>query len=53
MGTVFEYFGDSLLMLSESGNMAERFKSMEIQLSADTENYLKRGICFQNRKAAA
>ena len=43
MGAVFEYFGDSLLMLSESGNMAERFKSMEIQLSADTENYLEEG----------
>ena len=46
MGTVFEYFGDSLLMLSESGNMAERFKSMEIQLSADTENYLEEGYLF-------
>ena len=46
MGTVFEYFGDSLLMLSESGNMAERFKSMEIQLSADTENYLEDGYLF-------
>mgnify|MGYP004671841659 FL=1 len=46
MGAVFEYFGDSLLMLSESGNMAERFKSMEIQLSADTENYLEEGYLF-------
>ena len=46
MGAVFEYFGDSLLMLSESGNMAERFKSMEIQLSADTENYLEDGYLF-------
>ena len=46
MGTVFDYFGDSLLMLSESGNMAERFKSMEIQLSADTENYLEEGYLF-------
>ena len=46
MDTVFEYFGDSLLMLSESGNMAERFKSMEIQLSADTENYLEDGYLF-------
>ena len=46
MGTVFEYFGDSLLMFSESGNMAERFKSMEIQLSADTENYLEEGYLF-------
>lgn len=46
MGTVFEYFGDSFLMLSESGNMAERFKSMEIQLSADTENYLEEGYLF-------
>ena len=46
MGTVFEYIGDSLLMLSESGNMAERFKSMEIQLSADTENYLEEGYLF-------
>ena len=46
MGTVFEYSGDSLLMLSESGNMAERFKSMEIQLSADTENYLEEGYLF-------
>ena len=46
MGTVSEYFGDSLLMLSESGNMAERFKSMEIQLSADTENYLEEGYLF-------
>ena len=46
MGTVFDYFGDSLLMLSESGNMAERFKSIEIQLSADTENYLEEGYLF-------
>ncbi len=46
MGAVFEYFGDSLLMLSESGNMAERFKSMEIQLSADAENYLEEGYLF-------
>lgn len=46
MGAVFDYFGDSLLMLSESGNMAERFKSMEIQLSADTENYLEEGYLF-------
>ena len=46
MGAVFEYFGDSLLMLSESGNMAERFKSIEIQLSADTENYLEEGYLF-------
>lgn len=46
MGAVFEYFGDSLLMLSESGNMVERFKSMEIQLSADTENYLEEGYLF-------
>lgn len=46
MGAVFEYFGDLLLMLSESGNMAERFKSMEIQLSADTENYLEEGYLF-------
>lgn len=46
MGAVFEYFSDSLLMLSESGNMAERFKSMEIQLSADTENYLEEGYLF-------
>lgn len=41
--TVFDYFGDALIAVSESGNIAERFKSMHIRQSADTESYLKDG----------
>ena len=48
--TVFDYFEDSFVFISESGSIAERFKSMEIQLSADTEGYLEDG--FLSRKTA-
>lgn len=42
--TVFDYVTDCLLMLSESGNIAERLKAMEIQQSADMESYLEEGF---------
>jgi len=41
--TVFDYIDDALLFISESGSMTERFKSMEIQQSADVESYLEDG----------
>jgi len=41
--TIFEYLKDCLMVVSESGNIAERFKAMEIQQSADTESYLEEG----------
>ena len=42
--TVFDYVGDALFVVSESGNIAERFKSTEIQQAADIENYLSEGF---------
>ena len=48
--TVFDYIKDCLVFVSESGNIAERLKSMEIQQSADTESFLEEG--FLSRKTA-
>ena len=42
--TVFDYIKDCLIFVSESGNIAERLKSMEIQQSEDTESLLEDGI---------
>lgn len=42
--TVFDYIEDTLIFLSESGNITERLKSMEIQQSADVENFLEEGF---------
>ncbi len=42
-GTVFDYLDDCLLFVSESGSIAERFKSMELQQAADTESFLEEG----------
>ena len=42
--TVFDYIGDASIFISESGSIVERFKSMEIQQSADTESYLEDGF---------
>ena len=41
--TVFDYITDANIFISESGSIAERFKSMEIQQSADIESYLEDG----------
>ncbi len=41
--TVFDYVSDALIIVSEVGNIVERFKSMAIQNSADVENYLEDG----------
>ena len=41
--TVFDYFGDALVFVSESASITERFKSMEIQQSADVESYMEEG----------
>ena len=48
--TVFDYISDCLLFISESGDLAERLKSMEIQQSADIESLLEEGIL--SRKTA-
>ena len=49
--TVFDYIKDTLIILSESGSITERFKSMEIQQSADTENFLEEGfLCGRTAK---
>ncbi len=42
--TVFDYISDCLMFVSESGNIAERLKSMEIQQSADAESLLEDGF---------
>lgn len=41
--TVFRYLSGALMIVSESGNISERFKSMSVQQAADTENYLEEG----------
>ena len=48
--TVCDYIGDTLTFVSESGNIAERLKSMFIQQSADTESFLEEG--FLSEKTA-
>ncbi|MBR3909269.1 MAG: transcription-repair coupling factor [Clostridia bacterium] len=42
--TVFEYLKDCLIILADSGNMKERFSSIETQTSADCENFLEEGF---------
>lgn len=42
--TVLDYVGDAVFAVSEIGSMTERFKSLEIQQSADVENYLNEGF---------
>ena len=42
--TVFDYISDTLLFVSESGSVSERFKSVLIQQAADIENYLEDGL---------
>ncbi len=42
--TIFDYLKDSLLFLADSGNMKERFSSIETQISLDTENFLEEGL---------
>ena len=42
--TIFDYLKDCLLFVSESGNITERLKSMELQQSADAENLLEEGF---------
>ena len=48
--TIFDYISDCLLFISESGDIAERLKSLEIQQSADIESLLEEGIL--SRKTA-
>lgn len=48
--TIFDYISDCLMFISESGDVAERLKSMEIQQSADIESLLEEGIL--SRKTA-
>ena len=48
--TIFNYLEDAIIVLSDSGNMPERFKSIEIQTKADSENYLEEG--FLSHKTA-
>ena len=42
--TIFDYVRGTQLFISESGNISERLKSIEIQNSADTENFLAEGF---------
>ena len=42
--TIFEYLKDSLIILADSGNMKERFQSIELQTTADSENFLEEGF---------
>lgn len=49
--TVFDYVLDTLMFVSESGNITERLKSIEIQQGADIESYLEEG--FLSSKTAS
>ncbi|MBQ7726726.1 MAG: transcription-repair coupling factor, partial [Clostridia bacterium] len=42
--TVFDYLKDALMIVSESGNMSERFKSMAVLQNADVEQALENGF---------
>ncbi len=42
--TVFDYLPDALMFISESGNIAERLKSMAAQQAADVEQHLEQGF---------
>ena len=48
--TVFDYVRDNLIFVSESGDIAERLKSIFIQQSADIQSYLEEG--FLSEKTA-
>ncbi len=48
--TIFDYLADVVLVLCESGNIAERFKSIEAQTQADIQNFLEEG--FLSNKTA-
>ena len=48
--TVFDYVTDNLLVVSESGDINERLKSIFIQQSADAESFLEEG--FLSEKTA-
>ncbi|MBQ6826020.1 MAG: transcription-repair coupling factor [Clostridia bacterium] len=41
--TVFDYLKDTLILVSETAGINERFKSMDIQASADIESFLEEG----------
>lgn len=42
--TVFDYLKDALFVVVDSGNLNERFKSLDITRAADVENYLEDGL---------
>ncbi|MBQ3052362.1 MAG: transcription-repair coupling factor [Clostridia bacterium] len=42
--TVLDYLGDCIFFVSEAGNITEKFKSIEIQNSADVESYFEEGF---------
>jgi len=42
--TVFDYIQDTLMLISESGSITERFKSMLVQQTADVESFLEEGF---------
>ena len=42
--TIFDYIKDTLLFVSESGNINERLKSLAIHQSADIESFLEEGF---------
>ncbi len=48
--TVFDYLENPIIIVAESGNIAERFKSIGVINDADTESYLEKG--FLSKKTA-
>ena len=44
---VFDYLSDCLILLSESAEMTERFRSMELSHAADVEQYLEEGFLIK------
>lgn len=42
--TIFDYTDSALMIVSESGGISERFKSIEIQQQADIEAFLEQGF---------
>ncbi len=42
--TVFDYLKDPLVILTDTVNIKERFESIAIQISTDTENFLEEGL---------
>ncbi len=42
--TIFDYLKDSLIILADTVNIKERFESITVQTTQDTENFLEEGL---------